>query len=583
MADTPSEISSIDTLGSEASLASSVLDEGEDERGSEDQPRDLTNATVDFTKIEEPRTVEELQALIHRADKISVYSKSRGFATIADTSGTLVSLDDMAWDESSLQLDQQKRRVACSAFMSCAALAKWLEDRGWALNNLPSSLNLSVGDAIATAAHGSGDGCSMLTTSVVAVDYVDADGCLVATTETDLASSSLGSATDPALQAVLLGGLGVLVEVTLRIEPSFLIRQDVYLNLSWAPFWKEAPTFTGTGNVITLAYMDEAALIDDIFCEAYSVSVFIGDWCSDYISQAWFKRKVPWTPDGRMGALPSAAPELFGGRLARSSVHPMKDAPASACTLQGEPAGPSSTRLPHFESSTQGDDAQLRSEYFVPREHAVDALRALRKIAIIIQGVLKVTELRTVAADEFWMSPHYRRPSFAIQFVWDCNVKTALKTLLHIENALKPFAPRPSWDSLFISFGPEIPSAFAKSEKYRVLLASLDPKGKFRSQYIDRFVFGNHRPGQGPLPPGSPGSPNSAQAISYGNAVRGVPRPYDLLRRPPRIGGVAEDPPAADADAAIQAVRQRNKVRIENGRLGWKFGLPQENGTDGYP
>jgi xylitol oxidase len=542
------------------------------------QAEDATDPVAARTmEVVMPATIEELQRAVKDADKVRIYSPHRSFATVVDTDGVLICLDEITWDDSILQIDAHKRRVTCSAFMTCSDLAAYLEQQGWALQNLPSSLNISMAGAVIAGAHGSGDSCSMLATSVEAVDYVDADGCLVATTERDLPSSSLGAAADPALQALMLGSLGVLVQLTLRIEPRFHIRQDVYLNIPWKSYWKEAPTFTGTGNTFQPATFDEAALIDDVFAEAYSVSVFVGDWGSDYISQAWFKRKVPIAHDGHSGTLPPAARELFGGRLSSMTVHPIPSESGGACTAQGEPAASSPFRLPHFNTSTstaQRDD-QLFSEYFLPREHAVDALRALRAIAIIIQPVLKVSELRSVSADEFWMSPHYRRPSFAISFVWSCNVKSAIKTLLHIERALMPFAPRPNWGSLFISFGPEIPLSLPSSAKYRSLLVSLDPTGKFRSHYVNRFVFGN---GMQSHPAAAENNKSASGAYVYGEAVEGTPRPYDLLRQPARIGGVPENPPSADMDALMQEERKHSRARFENGRLGWKFGLFREGG-----
>lgn len=536
----------------------------------------MTNSVARSMEVVKPTNIEELQKAVRDADKVRIYSPHRSFATTADTDGVLICLDEISWDESILQIDAHKCTVTCSAFMTCGDLATYLEEHGWALQNLPSSLNISTAGAVITGSHGSGDGCGMLTTSVVSVDYVDADGCLVATTHNELSSPSLGAAVDPALQALILGSLGVLVQLTLRIERRFYVRQDVYLNISWKPYWKEAPTFTGTGSVLQPATFDEAALIDDVFAEAYSVSVFIGDWCSDYISQAWFKRKVPIAPDGQLGTLPPASRELFGGRLSSMTVHPIPGESGGACTAQGEPPASSLDRLPHFKmsnSAVQRDD-ELFSEYFVPREHAVDALRALRAIAIIIQPVLKVTELRTISADEFWMSPHYRRPSFAIKFVWSCNVKSALKTLLHIERALMPFAPRPHWSSLFISFGPEIPSALPSSIKYRSLLESLDPSGKFRSRYVDRFVFSSGLRNE------PEAADSSLAAYVYGEALQGVPRPYDLLRQPARTGGVPENPPSIQAQFIMQEERQQNRARHENGRLGWKFGLFREGGAD---
>ena len=63
--------------------------------------------------------------------------------------------------------------------------------------------------------------------------------------------------------------------------------------------------------------------------------------------------------------------------------------------------------MPHFRLDfTPSSGDELQSEYLVPRVHAVDALRALDQLAAIAP-VLQIAEIRTVAADELWLSPAY--------------------------------------------------------------------------------------------------------------------------------------------------------------------------------
>ena len=93
--------------------------------------------------------------------------------------------------------------------------------------------------------------------------------------------------------------------------------------------------------------------------------------------------------------------------------------PADACTEQLGVPGPWHERLPHFRMDHMpSSGAELQTEYLVPRRHAVEALLALDGLREQFAPLLQVCELRTVAADELWMSTAFGRASVAIHFTW---------------------------------------------------------------------------------------------------------------------------------------------------------------------
>jgi xylitol oxidase len=97
--------------------------------------------------------------------------------------------------------------------------------------------------------------------------------------------------------------------------------------------------------------------------------------------------------------------------------------PVENCTPQLGSLGGWYERLPHFRAEfTPSVGAELQSEYVVPREHAVGALHALARVRDRIWPVLQVSELRTVAGDELWLSPSYGRGVLAIHFTWVTDV-----------------------------------------------------------------------------------------------------------------------------------------------------------------
>lgn len=451
-----------------------------------------------------PTGIEELQILVQNAHKCHALGQRHSASDCADTDGDLISLENI--QPQVCDIDERDHTVTCSAGMRLDSLADRLNQHGWALHNLPSRSDISIVGAIATATHGSGDGNGCLTTALIACDYVDAEGTLVSCGT----ARSLATA-DETLQAVMLGAVGVIVEVTLKIERSFDVRQDVYADLPWAR-------------------LEEPMYLNDLFARAYSVSVFT-DFLSDAGAfQAWFKHKVPRDANGTPGRLPPAPEVLFGAKKMREAASPIPKQPPSTCTSQGEPIGPWSKRLGHFcKLDDSGEFYGLQSEYFVARDNATDAVKALRELGKkAFNPMLVMAEIRSVASDEIWLSPAYRRPSLSFRFFWApaAEAKVVRRLTLMVEGALAPFSPRPHWGMLFGLRPSMLRSLYPKLPEYCDLVAHLDPDGKFRNPFLRAVIFAEIEETAGPSSPVK----DSAPFPHFGRTGR-YTRPYDLIFR----------------------------------------------------
>jgi xylitol oxidase len=132
---------------------------------------------------------------------------------------------------------------------------------------------------------------------------------------------------------------------------------------------------------------------------------------------------------------------------------------------------------------------EYQSEYFVARRHAAAALRAIRAIEQQLHPALVVSEIRTIAADEFWLSTNYGEDSVGLHFSWERDwpaVETALRVL---EAALAPFAPRPHWGKLFVMDASQFQPLYPRLDDFRHLAARHDPDGKFRNVFVDDYLF----------------------------------------------------------------------------------------------
>ena len=75
--------------------------------------------------------------------------------------------------------------------------------------------------------------------------------------------------------------------------------------------------------------------------------------------------------------------------------------------------GPWYERLPHFRMNfTPSSGAELQTEYFVPRNRGYEAILAVEKLRDKVGPHLFISELRTIDADDLWMSTCYQRPSW---------------------------------------------------------------------------------------------------------------------------------------------------------------------------
>ena len=127
--------------------------------------------------------------------------------------------------------------------------------------------------------------------------------------------------------------------------------------------------------------------------------------------------------------------------------------PSTAPSRSGAP-GPWSERLPHFRSGfTPSSGEELQSEFFVARDDAIAAIEAVRGLAGAIVPLLLISELRTIAADTLWLSPHEGRDTLALHFTWRRRPAEVETVVAQIEAALAPFAARPHWGKVFTARG----------------------------------------------------------------------------------------------------------------------------------
>jgi alditol oxidase len=179
----------------------------------------------------------------------------------------------------------------------------------------------------------------------------------------------------------------------------------------------------------------------------------------------------------------------MGATLADAPRHPVPGMSPLTSTEQMGVAGPWNERLPHFRLGyTPSSGAELQSEYFVARRDVVPALAAVRRVADRMAPVLQSAEVRSVAADELWMSPAYRRDSVALHFTWTPDLQAVRPVVVALEAQLAPLGAKPHWGKVFTTAPQDVRAMYPRSADFRRLRHHYDPEGKFGNDLMDAYL-----------------------------------------------------------------------------------------------
>lgn len=408
------------------------------------------NLTFSAKQFYRPTSIEDVQALVSKSKKIKSFGTRHSFSNIADCDNEIISSDGF---HDVIELDKDNLTVTVGAGIRYGELAIYLENEGYALHNLASLPHISVAGACATATHGSGDQNGNLASIVKGLELIKGDGEIVKLT-----------AGDPDFNGAVvnLGALGMVTRMTLAIQPTFQVQQEIFEHLS----------------------LDQATKnFDAIFGSGYSVSFFT-DYAED-INQVWIKRRLP------SGQALEPLKEFYDAMAATRNMHPIAANSAVNCTEQMAVPGPWHERLPHFKLDfTPSNGEELQTEYFVDRADAPEVLNIIQSMHERITPLLFIAEIRSIQADDLWMSTAQGGDKIAFHFTWKPEWEGVKALLPDLEKALEPFNMRPHWAKLYAMESERMQSLYPKFSDFKILAEKYDPEEKFRNKYLINRVLG---------------------------------------------------------------------------------------------
>ena len=408
------------------------------------------NYTYQAKNLRSPSSVQDVQTMVKNLGRQKALGSRHCFNDIADSPENQISTVLL---NQILDLNEEQKTLTVGAGIRYGDFAMELDKKGYALHNLASLPHISVAGACATGTHGSGMQLGNLATPVRSIELVTPQG--------DILNLDRQHPDFPAV-VVGLGAFGIITKVTLDIEDTYRVRQDVFQELPLTALAEHFDAIMGSG---------------------YSVSLFT-NWLDQKVSQVWVKRRMD-RPIDDLGH------DFYGATAATRNLHPIVEITAENCTEQMGVPGPWYLRLPHFKMGFMPSGGEeLQSEYYVPRVHAVDAILALEKKKDQIYPELLISEIRTIAADENWMSPCYQQDSVTIHFTWKQHDKEVRALLPMIEAELAPYGVRPHWGKLFSVNPEDLHKRYPRYPDFVALAKKYDPEGKYRNPYLDLNIYG---------------------------------------------------------------------------------------------
>jgi alditol oxidase len=393
-------------------------------------------------ELRRPASVAELQSLVVAEPRLRALGSRHSFTDLADSPGVLV---DVTGLPGAVEVDTGRRVARVPAGLRYGDLATALHQSGWALGAMASLPHISVAGAVATGTHGSGNTVGSLASAVAAVELVDGRGETVRLERGDA---------DFAGAVVALGALGIVTCVELDVEPTYDVTQVVLEGLTWDALLSR---------------------VEEVTAAAYSVSVFTR-WTGDEVGQVWLKER----------GVPSV---LDGTRPAPEQRHMIAGMGVENTTQQLGVPGPWHERLPHFRMGfTPSAGEELQSEYFVPRAVLAESLAAVRAIGAALEPELLVSEVRTIAGDDLWLSGAYGGDAAALHFTWARRPAAVLPLVDRLEEVLLPLGARPHWGKVFRAGADVVRPLYPRMDDFVALAGRLDPQARLHNDWTARVL-----------------------------------------------------------------------------------------------
>lgn len=406
----------------------------------------------------EPATEDEVETLVRGAVKqgkrVRVVGAGHSWSAIAAPDEWAVSIDRC---QGIVAVDSQRGWVTVRAGTRLCHLNQALAQIGLSLPIVGSIAHQSVAGAIATGTHGSSLVHGNLASLVIGLRLVTGQGEAIEL-----------RAGDPRLDGVRvhLGSLGVVTQVTLRVESAFRLAETVE-SIPVKQVIGALPAIARSAEYVKVWWMPHAPSAQ-VFRYERTIeqeSRFPSRWTQRWFDEAILQSYVFPAVVHLEERIPSCIPRL--NRLISRTFE------------RSRQVGPGSLML-----STEMPLQHRETEAALPMERSDEALDRL--VRLIDRDRLRINflaEVRFVRADAIWLSPAYGADTCQIG-AYTTAVPDAARYLAGFWREMKPLNARPHWGKEHDHRSEELCLLYPQWQSFQKLRTELDPNRTFSSPWV---------------------------------------------------------------------------------------------------
>lgn len=397
-----------------------------------------------------PSTVEELAETIRNAPApLRMAGSGHSFTPLVASAGTIV---DMQAFSGGIRHDAEAMTATFGAATELRLLTPALHQAGQALANMGDIDRQSFAGALATATHGTGLGLGAFHTQVERLSLLDGRGEV----------RRIDRQTDPELlhaTGVTLGLFGALTEVTLKTVPAYHLRRQRWI-VPLEQILAEFDSFMSGHRCAEFFFVPFSGHVMLSTCGVTEDAPTPRPTEDDEAALIMLKRlrtTLGWAPWLRRRLISMALQSL-----------PRED------YVQGWQHVYTSERITRFNEM----------EYHLPFEAGPAALRAVINLCESrFPEVYFPFEVRAVAADDFWLSPFYKRPTCSIAIHHDA-AEDPTAFMREAEAIFRRFDGRPHWGKMHNLTHRELSQLYPHFADAMEVRREFDPNNRFVTPYM---------------------------------------------------------------------------------------------------
>lgn len=405
-----------------------------------------------------PKDDVELAAAIRKCPApVRVPGTGHSFTPLNATDGTII---DLKAFNGLVGFDQERRIATLGAATPVWEIGPLLHPAGYALKNMGDIDRQTLGGVVSTGTHGTGATLGSFSAEVAGFRLVLADGTLIDCSPTENADVFEGG-------RCALGLFGVMTEISMYVRPVYKLKETEFL-LSIDELFEKLEEHISANRHFEFFWFPYA---DVAICKTLNETDERAPEPRE--AEAMFRRGEETGPQAWLFALIN---EVL-------PYAPFLLRPAHRFFSRMMPSAPK-VRWSHEIFPNPRPVRFNEMEYAVPREKGPECLQEI--VETIRRGKINTgfpIEYRTVAPDDVWLSPFYKRPSVTIAVHQYHRVDTT-KLFSAVENIFRRYDGRPHWGKRHTRSATELAHLYPEYERFRLLRKKLDPDGKFLNPYL---------------------------------------------------------------------------------------------------